>query len=84
MIEIWHGQLLVPDRTFRLLSSSWCVSLVAAVVVTRTEEQKRQVSALERRLAKREEVTRLDRIVALLEPDDAPVIPFRRHHTPTR
>jgi hypothetical protein len=67
--EIWQGQLLVPDRPYRLLVSSWTSSLVAAVLLTRIDQQRRQIIALDRRLAKREEDERLARIEALLEPD---------------
>ena len=67
--EIWQGQLLVPDRFYRLLVSSWTSSIVAAVMLTLMDQQRRQIIALDRRLAKREEDERLARIEALLEPD---------------
>lgn len=67
--EIWQGQLLIPDRPYRLLVSSWTSSIVAAVMMTLMDQQRRQLTALERRLAKREEDDRLARIEALLNTD---------------
>jgi hypothetical protein len=75
--EVWHGRLLVPALPYRLLVGSWSASLVAALVMMRADHQ-RQIAALERRLRRQEE-KRLDRIAALLEPEQAPVIPLRRH-----